>query len=883
MSKLELQQDHPVGTSTEPTNQPLPSGLKATSLTDNSARHEFAKDLNPFGDLRKKKKGEEFDLEAENFTAIKSVEQLVAAERALPEATPEAPSGLSVSQASVINQDLELARKLEGKTRSGDLVIDSTSSSKSTEQQEEALRQAREREARELARAQEEVRAKAELQAEQQKIQLQNAQLQQAQQEEKTMQEVKAMASNVAKAHFAEDPNRVISSAEFKTYMEQTIAKTNADPTLIAKIQEEFIKTYTAQRDADFNDMNWVKRKYYEAKNWCSGALDSLREVGNDLINAGESLLKGAKAVGVGIVTLGKGITNAIVNADWEKIGEKTLELAGKAWDAVKEPENWLKAGKMILDGGIYVVEGIAKGAWNLVTDPVGSLKAVGKFAGDMCDSIGLTAVAKGVVAGIKAPYEYIYDLARTGGDFSVANKNFANNMVALKDGVVGGLQCACEITGIADVYYAASHGCKALILVGEGRNLEAALEGAQATMHLTFAALSAGSIAATVASGGAAVGTVALVATGRIAAKEALQLMAKQGLKTIGKELAENALEQGLKNGAKTIAKEVAQESAQVLGKETVDLVIKEGAGVVTKETAGKITEKIAARAAELGEKNAKEILERSGIAKHLTEGAETTFKDLQTGGKELRQKLIDAGYSVKEAKQMSKATSKAFRSGVKDGEILETLTKEASEVIQKEIVPDASAHFGKAYRGHIDDALKDNPAFKESMDAIAHKAGKSTKEFSDELAEAATKAYREGLEKGIKEVCEQAFKKALAKFRLHSHAVMGEGRSRVRAPVDTELVIDEQYVSEVYAFSQKEEVVAHQAEAKNDPSADKRSRIIERDGNIIRVEFYTVEGNEIIIAQDIVGSLVEKVDPSKIIKHNFAGASENEDRRVA
>ena len=62
MSKLELQQDHPVGTSTEPTNQPLPSGLKATSLTDNSARHEFAKDLNPFGDLRKKKKGEEFEL-----------------------------------------------------------------------------------------------------------------------------------------------------------------------------------------------------------------------------------------------------------------------------------------------------------------------------------------------------------------------------------------------------------------------------------------------------------------------------------------------------------------------------------------------------------------------------------------------------------------------------------------------------------------------------------------------------------------------------------------------------------------------------------------------------------------------------------------------------
>ncbi len=865
MPKLELQQDTAVTNSTEPSTAPSSTPLSTGSL-NHQARNEFAKDINPFGDLRNKKKKGDFDLEEETFTsAIKTVDQLVAAERALPEATPEAPSGLSVSQASVINQERELAKQLEGKVRSGDLVIDSTSGNKAAELQEVALQQAREREEAQKELEREAARREAIRAAEVQNIQVENEQTIQKKQDEKTIQEVRSMANSIAKTHFKDDPNRVITSEEFKTYLEQTAAKTNASPEMIRQIQDEFIKSYTAQREAAFKELNWVQRKYYEAKNWCSNKLDNLKDVGQNIISAGEKIVEGAAAVAKGVGVLAKGAYNLAVETDWVAVGQKALEYTGKAIVAVSDPRNWVKAGDMLLNAGVYVAKGIGNGIYAVVTDPIGSLKATGTFFKGMSESIGLTDLAKGVWATAKAPYQYIYDVARPGGGFAVANQNYMENMRIAKDGLIGGLKCAAEITGVADAYYGLKHGCNALILVGQGRHLEAGLEAAQATMHL---ALGGGKLLVTV--GTAGVGTIANAAVGTIA-KEALKQVAKQGFKEIGKEIAEKALEHGLKNGAKSIAKEVAQQSAEILGKETVDLVIKEGAGAVTKETAGQITAKIATRAGELGQQNAKEILERSGISKHLTEGAEATFKDLQHGGKELKQKLIDAGFSAKDAKKMSKASSKAFNNGTTDGEIVEALTKEATEVIKKELVPDATAHFGKAYRSQLDEALTHNPAYKESMEKIANKAGKTSKEFTDDLSEAATKAYREGLEKGMKEAVEQAIKKAMAKFRLNSSSSLGNRAGRDLEFEEKELVIDDKHISEVYAYSQGETLVEKRTEIKAEILQDKRSRIVERDGNLIRVEFYTIEGNEIITSQDVVGSLEKKLDPSNVVRHNF------------
>lgn len=240
-----------------------------------------------------------------------------------------------------------------------------------------------------------------------------------------------------------------------------------------------------------------------------------------------------------------------------EAAQEVTQFLAEKAVD----PESWRALGRACRDGANWLVEkacdvetwkSLGRGYISLMTlgprvlayavmNPLESLKKVGSFLKNMSDSLGLTDLAVGIGRCCR-------------GDF-------AGGLQALK----GAGKLFLETTGIADLYGAVKHGGMALYCLAKGDRQAALAHFGQAVMHGAFAAMSIGSIAATVATGGVAAGAIVGV------------MMLRTTVKQAAKQVAETAVKEFFKQGGKEIGQKLVGEVAKDLTSETLQQTARE------------------------------------------------------------------------------------------------------------------------------------------------------------------------------------------------------------------------------------------------------------------------------------------------------------------
>lgn len=499
------------------------------------------------------------------------------------------------------------------------------------------------------------------------------------------------------------------------------------------------------------------------------------KEMGNQrtLDNISHNIVPEKKGFWGGVASFFKGtakvaadIGTLVVETDWKKVGCKILEYGGKA---LADPKTYILAGTAIVKGAAYLAEGTLKA----ILDPVGTVVRAYGVLKSISDSVGLSDALKGAYSLAKAPLQYAYDLARTGGDFSVANKNYVDNLKDAAAGVVGAFKCFTEVTGLADLYYAAKYGIQAVSLYGEGRKLEAVFALAQCGMHTAFAVASAGSIAGTIATGGAAVGTIAAVAGARVLAKEAvkqtLKVVAKEGLEAIGKSIAKQAIgELGEKVIAETASKMVAEVVSETTQKLTAE-VVEQGAERLVAGNVKKV-------ASEVAETHSVKFFTDSGLAKSVEKKGFELFESFNNPKN--REKIVallkDTGkFTAESAEHAYKEIRDALAKGKNDQEIIEALTEGASKPVSDLLKSQTSEVFENGLKKSIQTSRELSEALAEN----ARKAGKSTDDLLEELGRAGKEGYEEGVEKGIKKACRLAFKKSMHRFRERGNLGFGAG----------------------------------------------------------------------------------------------------------
>ena len=326
--------------------------------------------------------------------------------------------------------------------------------------------------------------------------------------------------------------------------------------------------------------------------------------------------------------------------------------------------------------------------------------------------------------------------------------------MTALK--VVG------EVTGITDAYKFLKSSGQCLLAVANG-DMEAAKGYAvQAAMHGAFAAMSIGSIAATVVTGGAAVGAVVGVATLRMGVKEAakcvLKTAVKEGFETAGKTLAKEVtqgltkevLQAGAKQAAESTVKELGQELSQVAAKGTLKDLSAEAAQVMTRDIAERnvasVTKEMVSTQVEKATHNLveKAINPKRGLFL-VDQNKKAFIKECQ-----------EMGIEKKAAKEMHSSLRKVGS----EAEIKQILAREMKEPIEKHVRDGMKETFEK----HLDDGI----------DGLKGKFN-----LSDDVAVGMKNGGREGFEagvkRGVKEGIEEGLEKAFKKARMKSRSGSG------------------------------------------------------------------------------------------------------------
>ena len=512
----------------------------------------------------------------------------------------------------------------------------------------------------------------------------------------------------------------------------------------------------------------------------------------------------------------------------WSGWFSSALSSVGSALDTVGNAT--IGACKLVADAGV----GLAKVAKQVVTDPVGTLESVGKVA---VSAVNLATKAVGYIAkGVQSAATWCIEhpdqiLPKIGSFLYSAGEMVVSLVGGIVSSVWNGIKAVasgemtlgqalyntavvfCELTGLADVWGAAKHGALALAAYGRGDMMACAQHSGMMAMHGAFAAMSIGSIAATVATGGAAAGSIAAVALGRAGMKQAAKAVLKEGAKQFLKngaaEIGEVALKEVVQNAPKALASreggelllKQVQAQAEKTGASVVELAYREllrvegkqGAvqtakTIVEKGVEGATIEGAQAIAREVGEVRTTTLLKELGLAdiidthttRLLTEASETKVKAL---AKELGERY---GLSGREANKMAKEIQSALKSGKADAEIKQILEDGIQKPLTKSLVEgmeqEYKATMRQAARGECKELGEDlSKQLKEAVEYNAKKSGKTLKEYQDELVEATWKGYREGIEAAVKKVVREGIEQAFKRFRSvrphpHAHHEAGE-----------------------------------------------------------------------------------------------------------
>ena len=507
---------------------------------------------------------------------------------------------------------------------------------------------------------------------------------------------------------------------------------------------------------------------------------------------------RGLKAVG--LYDLGAGFFKTGVALGYGLMGSVEALFGAKSWSEVKREfsMNFSSVGESFQSAWSHA-SGAAKVTWGVVKG--------------ISDSLGISDLLVGGWHAVTAIPHLAYDFGRAIiGDLSWSQlgSNFMGHLKGIGIGLVGGLVCLGEITGIFDLGRAIKHGTLGLEAYGRYADKEAAQHAKEAAVNGTFAALSIGSITATVATGGAAASSVAAVAAGRATLKEA----GKAVLKTASKEF--------LEKEAKEIGKAVVSDmSTAALGKVTAS----EGGAVLVKQFEEKAAAQLGASATKESQQKLveelalKHVLQREAVASATetaqkvaaevsTKGADVLSKDLveQTAKevstertaallkelkltdsvdkltyemlvdikgakpKEAAEKLMSRyGVPKSEADAMVKEMQKALKTSASDPamkQILEDgITKHVTEVLEREMKDSYKSTFKKAVTGQLDEVW--SKELREATEIQAKRLGKTFDSYADELTEAAWKGAREGIEKATRQAVREGIERAFKRFR--------------------------------------------------------------------------------------------------------------------
>jgi hypothetical protein len=371
-----------------------------------------------------------------------------------------------------------------------------------------------------------------------------------------------------------------------------------------------------------------------------------------------------------------------------------------------------------------------------------GATSTVWNFAKGISNDLGLTQLATGAYSAVKGVGELalvgpkaaadLYKVAtgqisfgemvdRTKGNLKEAFSDIAQGGQA----VVGAVKLIGEVSGISDAVR-----CVGCALKGDWKG---------AAMYGTFALLSAGSIAATVVTAGAAGGTVLGVMGLKATVQQGIKVAVKEGFEVCAKELAEKACQKLGAEVLETAAEKAAQQTVKEVGKELGQLSAKELAQL-TPEIAQQLTKEIAEKhvqkgVSELTEKVVKEV------------GSEWAQKAVKNPNQFIKE-MTELGVEKKTAKEMQKLIAKGG----------------ADKEIQKVLCEGMQAPLEKRFRDGM------TKTFEKNLDEGISKL-KDKYKLGDDVAEGMKKGGREGLEsgiqKGVKEGLEKGWKKVFDELR--------------------------------------------------------------------------------------------------------------------
>lgn len=511
---------------------------------------------------------------------------------------------------------------------------------------------------------------------------------------------------------------------------------------------------------------------------------------------------RGLKAVG--LYDLGAGLMKTGAALGYGLKGSFEALFGAKSWSEVKREfsMNFSSVGESFAS------------AWSHAS---GAAKATWGFVKGISDSLGISDLLMGGWHAVTAIPHLAFDFGRAlVGDLSWSQlgSNFMGHLKGVGMGLVGGLVCLGEVTGIFDLGRAIKHGTLGLEAYGRYADKEAAQHAKEAAVNGAFAALSIGSITATVATGGAAASSVAAVAAGRTTVKEAakgvLKTAAKEFLeqeaKAIGKaavsEMSTHALAKvsASEGGAAIIkqfeAKALAQLGSNVTEQETkaaiermaLSHVLKHEAVESATETAKKVAMEVKEKGADilttdLVEQSARSISEErtAKLLKELklTDSVDNLTYDMLVdikGAKpdQASKKLMSRyGVGKTEADDMVREMQKALKTDASDGAMKKVLedgiTKHVTEVFEAEMKDSYKTTFKKGIIGQVDEVW--SKELKEVAELQAKKLGKTLDSFADDLTEAAWKGAREGIEKATRAAVREGLERAFKRFREKGH----------------------------------------------------------------------------------------------------------------
>ncbi len=574
--------------------------------------------------------------------------------------------------------------------------------------------------------------------------------------------------------------------------------------------------------DATSSFVTSIPSKVSSAASWTWNAATSIAEGLPSKLSAAASWV-GETAVWLG----GKAVDLAVKAADpqnWINLGKALLDpqtyisIKDSVVSAVQTGFEWGKkayfaTGEALYSAGTFlakpemwtaVKDGLVSAfttckdfAVNCLTDPKKALemawtatKAVGHFLYDMGKTLGVNDMLWGSVKFVEgcarmatAPFQFGASLVVNSYNLLVGNQDFntfstnlgqsfsdtfgkaAGCFVESATAVKGAVMLIGELTGVTDAV-------KCVYYLAKGDLSNAALHGA-------FALMSAGAIAATVATGGAAVGSVAAVAAGRKTVIEALKQFGKVALTNFAKEAAETVG----KDTGKTIVKKMTAE----LGEKLEQAIVK---------TTENVVEKTTSQLAKLVEKTGKEALtgpaalhnferlvhetalpEVHKLLKELnvfdrvkSETLELLRTTNSSSISEVADRLTKLGMSPEAARTAAKDLKVALRRGLSDDELAQVLAHQISEEISGEIIKHAEKPFkemmARALRGELDTA-----AGRELAQAMEKRGIKLTEKEIDDLTEAGWKGYKRAIKEATEEVCLKAVREAIKEFRKHRH----------------------------------------------------------------------------------------------------------------